>query len=92
MGEASREFVVVDTLRRLPFDSSSHFGFSISYALSIRFDLINERNVSTPCPPLRPQLCLDRFISAVMRTLLAASTTPELMRKPSPATFGGLYT
>ena len=42
--------------------------------------------MSTPWPPLRPQLCPDRFIRAVTRTLLAASTAPELMGKPALAT------
>ena len=82
-GNTLRVFVVVGTLRRLPFDASSHFSFSISHARSNRSDLIDERNVSTPWPPLRPQLCPDRFIRDETRTFLAASTVPEPMGKPT---------
>ena len=58
-------------------------GFSISHVRSNRSDLINERNVSTPWPPLRPQLCPDCFIRAETRTFLDASTAPEPIGKPT---------
>ena len=56
---------------------------SPAYTRSKRPDLIMARKVRTACPPTIRHRIPERFMRCVTKVLLAASTTPEPMAKPS---------